>query len=477
MKFYDMISNYGKDILDELPNEIQNELKEIKFGNIGNSTTGILNDIWEVAKDKCKNYINTDWIENSGIKKDILFEDIKYHSIFTLFLSIINKDSEKKTIVDCIDEYGDLEEENSLGDNDVKKGNSPEYALTHFDDKFNEWVEILNDHEYSNGFDDSDLSNYFIKGIQGENAKDNDSLLVDIDPIIFYNVIKFWKECPYNKKYSSGMAFKKLNIFYNKFQDSIEELENNNIDKIDKIIQAYTIERLFNISFVYRLANYVSEKNRENIEKDINRNKEEIEKYKEKVEKDIEKYKEGTEEYKVELDKQGYYEDVARKSIKSFEKCNFILIPENYEIISADTLLVLSEIVSIPMVFCRNRYIEIINTAYERSIKDNEWVDNLRSGFSYLNDYMIPLLLRVYYYLIFSYMKSIYRNGDIDCFIKKLFKEYIKENSLKYSYEELIVDEKYKAKKHFGNEAFQVNVTKIVYNYKFFRGDFNKNEG
>lgn len=44
--------------------------------------------IWDKTKDICEKYIKTDWFQNWGIETNEIFQDIKFHVIFNIYLFI-----------------------------------------------------------------------------------------------------------------------------------------------------------------------------------------------------------------------------------------------------------------------------------------------------------------------------------------------------------------------------------------------------
>lgn len=548
MKFYDMPLNYDKEFFSEIPYDIVEVIKKLEFLELkNNDDTKFLNYIWGRTKEICKKYINTDFIKELGMKDNELFEDIKYHSIFTIYLAIINQNLAAKNIRECVDKYY----------NKSNKRNVDSYYLyINLHKKWLQWIKSMAKLNYNDGIIYSDFYYCFYQDLLKNNKEDKNEYDIYIDAEIFYETIKHWNDCPYNSKHSFGMTFTQLNKFYEK----LEEVVNKAGNTIDKTVKAFTIERLFNISFVYKLSKYVQEKFKKDIiylkcikymldlknmleikyrktdkedmvhyikriidgkndivnfilgvidKKDapyvkdlINKidiidiksvvqdimyleNIGEVKKILEKTRDIIERIEEIKENRKKEIrwnieyiiniiDKENKELDIQTLYLHNKLKTTpYIKAQMN----GAKRLIDLSEIVCIPMVFSRNKYIDIICSAYEANVSDDyTWGSTLKNNFLYMNNYMIPILSKVYNYLIFKYVKGKYNDEKkTPIYIEKLLRDNIEKNIEHYNIGETIIDNKYQFRNDLGTDAYQVNVTEIIYNYRFDRDVFENN--
>jgi hypothetical protein len=395
MLFYDMIK-IDDESATEIPCEIGEMIKNFQFVQIENNKICFLDYIWNICKSLCRKYTETEWIKSLGIDEDTLFEDIKNHSVLNMYLSFKNRNSEMLSMRQCIFRHYNIKE-NSVYDNGSINSTYTNFSKM-FKKLYSEFpTQIESDFAYC--FNESIL-------IKPYNNGEGRQVITNLDPSIFYEVIQNWKDCPYSNRHINGMTFKKLCKFYEYFEKYISKSNDN----IDNIIMVYTIERLFNISFIYHLSTYI---------KNLN----------------------------GEIDQQ----------------------------LQADILLSLSEIVSIPMVFNRNKYINSIFAKKDYGHIIN-WQVELKCQLYYLNSYIIPLLERVYYYLIFQYAQNNCQNNNKKSydFIEKHLKQYVEDNNEKYNYREAMIDNKYEFKNLIGDEPFQINVTEIIYNYKYERGAIEK---
>lgn len=418
MQFYDMIKGFDEENVDiniekiadnifyefinEMPLEIREIIKNIKFQQIDNNYVFSLDYIWSLCKNICKKYTDTEWIKNLETTEDTLFEDIKYHCILNIYLSIRNKNIKKISMRKCLYSYYGIEE-HSINDDTEKVNND----YPNFTKKFDRWVDEFSNFNYIDM--ETDFAYCFNESIFAKlnSQKTKKLVITNLDPKIFYEVINNWNDCPYSNKNVKGLTFEELYKFYYHFEKYIKEPNSD----IDKIIRAYTIERLFNISFINHLSKYLK--------------------------------------------------DVHKK------------IPSKME---AETLLLLSEIVSIPMVFSRNKYINLIHEKFDYKNLLSCQI-KLKSSIYYLTSYLMPLLLRVYYCLIFLYSKNTNIGNRCMCdLIEARLEKYINANREKYNYREAIIGDKHEFEKNIGNEPFQINITEIIYNYKYNRWAIDKNQ-
>lgn len=344
-----------------------------------------------------------------------------------------------KTIEEIADEYYEnlylLEEE------------EPQQIKERINDKFKAWLVFMESGDYSDGLLDSDLYYSFWEDFITRNEANNE-ILVYVDSFIFATVIENWDECPYNGKYKFGINFKKLYKFYDKLKNIII----NTDDEVEKIVRVYILERFFGISLISKLADYMLEL------KELNDAK-----YKDK----LEKYKSYNKEYVDIVDNEFKWQE-KKRILKNNIDDKFSYLIGNYGYLS-DLLLILSKIVAIPMVFSRDKYIEKISTSYEKNKTKFNKDLQLEYNLYYLNYYMIPLLSKVYYFILIQYI----RTYKID--MKSILEKYIKQNFQIYDYKKFCLKDKKSFEKKIG-EAFQINITEIIYNYNQGRIDF-KNDG
>lgn len=433
MKFYEMLSKYEEDIIDdEVPASIEEKLNNLSasfFDDIDASKHNVLEILWKKTISICDTYINTEWINNLGIDKKVLIEDIKEHSIFTFYLSIINKNSTPLTVKDSVNKY--------LLDYEQKKDYV--YNKKLFPDHLLSWLESIDggdcDINYIYNQLNSDFYLSFYKDFIDENQEfilTNDertdiinknsineiifNMLVPLDGEIFYEVIKSWNDCPYNFENKYGMLLSKLFKFHDKLGDIIKKEDNS----LNMTIKAYTIERLFNISFLCNLTEYLT------ATKDIN----------------------------------------GEKTL-SHDESNL-----------SGPLLVLHELLSIPMVFSRNKYIDSVFKSYKNHASF-DYNFKLRGNLFYLNSFLIPLLIKVYYYLIYSYFTYLsvkispaHENNYIENSLKSYIEEKLKSC---YNHDKLSITNKERLLKST-SEQFQINITQMFYTYEYDRYNLNKDE-
>ncbi|MCD2346861.1 hypothetical protein [Clostridium guangxiense] len=420
MKLYDMISiddyeiesELPENIYDKLTNPILNRLKKL---NVENKI--FLKEVWKISTEVCQEYINNKWIEYLGINTNDLLNDIRVHSILTIYLSIKNKDIEGKSLEEVADLYYDYNEEKKY----------PGYFSSKFKDTFEEFTNnaISND-----SFIGSDLYNCFLYKNKGK-----EDYKVYMDYKIFYEVIKNWDKCPFNRKNEFGMDFHELKVFYSVFEDYLKENDdifmyekynNNEVSKeeyngsetIVRISKMFYIERFFNVSFLDRLTKFINSK----------------------YDNDI---------------KNGEEESIARQK-------------------QAKRLLLLSEIASIPMIFSRNKYIDIFNAQYINTKVDFcISYDKFLNSLYYLNLYLIPLMTRVYYYLLFTY--TVITQNKSHNFIYNTLTNYINNNFEEYNYEEIASNVLDKFKDDEYSKALQINVTNKIYNFQYSRENIDLN--
>lgn len=563
MNFYDMFLESNSRIFNDIPSDITIEINKIK-----KLESDDLDKIWNITKIMCKNYIKTDYIEKLGIDVNELLEDIKFHSILNIYIVIKNKDKKDKSLKKLLEEYYD-------------KNFEMEDDYETFVNKFYDKIEKCKDNfccDKSNIYK-SDFYSFFYKIIENERKASYNFM----DFNILYYIIINNNKCPYNNEYLGGTTFKNIDRFYRSINNNLR----NNFDsngKLDHIIQDYTIERLFNISFLYSLSGYVNERLNRNIKliKYINYFKYvlEVKKiiHKKMIYKKIKYIKDTNIKIndlesiikdikdrkiifnRIELIRDTYdikkilaeilgednisiiknfidsiklrdiVDDLSLKSIKdtmSYEEknnledmanANIQSMKEILELIDIkiedieenhikidDTIILnliainridqglnklkymtkvnynstyirsteakrlsfLAEIVSIPLVFCRSKYIQSIDEYYKKKYDFTLAHSILTRNLLYLNSVLIPLLSRVYYISL-----CICKNNNENC-IRNLLGKYINKNESKYMLNK---------ESHYINDgtreynnAFEINATQIIYNYRNIRKSVDKN--
>jgi|GEM_PF-2214377 len=424
--FYEMLSRFEYDTFFELPNDIKDFpylLNKSQKIDLCNEDTSVLDSTWEKTKEICSKYINAKWINDLGIDKSDLTDDIKDHCIFVIYLSIINRNFEQKPIDKCFDEYYET----------TDMIDEPEKLRNSFNTNLDEWLDKIDKGDYSKGFSYSDMYYFLSEGYQKEEDGNN---FTNLYFEILYMIVNNWRANPYNIRNSGGMTFKQLFKYYRKFY--------NSKGIINRTIKTFTLERLFNFSFLMKLTEYVN--------KD----------YKQKVER----YKIGVEIYEGRLKDKCDQEHV-KGLMNGYDSIDSSAY-HNYKIYAANKLLILSEIASIPMVFSRDKYIDIFDKIYEDKIDEETWRTKLSCNIYYLNNYLIPLLARQYYLMLFYRYNN---EKDTHSIICNLLENYIKDNSSKYDYNKLLVNEN-NIQNDIESQALQVNATNIVYNYCNYRTNF-----
>ncbi|WP_207649435.1 hypothetical protein [Clostridium kluyveri] len=232
---YKEFNNFPSDIMDEI------DKHKFKLKNINNNY--FLDEIWKITIDICKKYIEAEWIKNLGIKKSLLTEDIKFHSILNIYLSIINKDLKGWSLDECADDYY-----TNICCSDKYSSKDLDDIIKNLKMKFPMWFQC--NKNCSNNY--SDFYRCFYEDILEKNRK-KDTILIYIYPEIFYTVIDLWRTCPYNPKKLHKINLKQLSSFHEKLHIIITKTNN----EFDKIIKSYIIERLFNISYIHTLYEYM----------------------------------------------------------------------------------------------------------------------------------------------------------------------------------------------------------------------------
>lgn len=424
MKFYEMIFDFDESSFDEgtfndqLPEDIITRLKNYKF-KIVDINKEMLDYIWEIVTDLCQKYIETKWINDLGIDRNVLLEDIKYHSVLIILLSKMSKNIPGISIKECASKYAESE---------GKVKNEKNICINEFCKKWNIWNDEVKVNTRFNKI--SKLQSI------GVHSKDTNKKYIHMDWKLFYKIIDKWKMCPYDEKYYFGMTLNELHTFYLVLEKLIKESENL---KVDKIIRVFIIERFFNIDFLVGLYGYI------NI---------------------------------------SYYSSIKGISLKNVfktpddnKKPNTDLVKlNNIQLNEGQRTLLLSNIVSIPMIFSRRKYINSINKEYEKKYDMNgevdvkkskkirlEFIDNL----FYLNNFLVPLLIRTYYDVLIMYLKYLCKGKEnrLEKF-DRLLKRYLEINYEKYCVDP-IPDNIWSTLSNNLEIALQANITKIIYDYDY----------
>jgi hypothetical protein len=393
MIFYDTVLNDNLwDDFDRLPecvkNKVGNILVELKSSNN-------LDKLWELVESICKEYIDIKLINDLEINKEELLEDMKFQIIFNIYLSLRNG-NEKKSIRECANKY-------YLDLNDKEDFESIFESLKN---NFVGWNYINRDNcEYY------DFFKLFYKNITNCNRKilsetDFNNIAVSIYPNIFCLIIDNWNTCPYNFKNLKGMNFDRLFRFYNKMKVIVESSRT----KLDKTVNAYAIERIFKFSYIYKLIKYMGNLYTEKIKKVFRDDIEDVGiilAYPEKYNKDVD-----------------YIYD---------SMCE---LPYNYRNNLGFVIRTLSIISSSPLVFSRDKYIEIINEIIVNKIKDGNIGIRIELFFKYINFYILPIMSIVYKYLI-AYFTNRNKISERD-----FVEEYILKNLEMYDYKKFNIKDK-----------------------------------
>jgi len=397
-----------KDVQKKLNNIINQEKKDNSFS---------IDDAWEITKNACVKYIETSWINGLGIDKNELLEDIKEYSIFTILYSYTQDDLKFKNTMQNIKEYCETH----------KEGKDPDNEYKNFNRKLNSCInEIFNNMHIVT----TDFYYCIESSLLPQNDNCREKYLIGMDFDIFYNIINNWKYCPYNRENLFGMEFKELYKFY----ENLEYIINITDNCVEQAMRAFIVERLFNISFINELSVCIDNK--------INDN-------------DIfdELYSMGITKVKgINPDKNSY-----------LNKYSSTMISKAYLVI------ILKELVSIPMVFSRNKYLKLI---IEQNKIVNECV--LNEMLVYLN-YLIMLLSKVYFDALNILLKKTNIALDIKERIKEECVNYIERNIKKFDYKSLMIHDVYKFK-YDGVKALEVNLTQIIYNYTYHNITLDNNQ-
>ena len=422
-------------MLDDLPEEILDEFECVEKSEFMSecieNESNVLDLLWEKINELNIKYINTTWIDNLGIDKKTLLKDIKLHCIFVMYFSLISKDSKGKGLDECFEDYY-----SKINDSD------PEKSKLKFEMNFKKFIIDFIDGNYKRGFFHSDFYYIFENGIDINRESSNEKILSYIEPLILHEILANWDTCPYNINNKKGMTFEGLLNYRKKY--NILMIEDK--DEIHNLIISFIVERLFHISFLNRLAEITGEEYEENIKKQSQNVR--MYKNKDKYTQD-EKYN-----YLLKIHYDSTYDN-----------------KDEYKILLASHLLMLTEIVSCPMVFFRNEYINMINKEYKDKLCDNYQILKLRSSFYYLNSFLIPFLVKQYYINLFNLFHDEKHMADEK--IKEILKEYLIKNLSHYNYRGLYKEVDNEKFKEFFTvatyEAFQINVTELIYNYSFGR--------
>ncbi|WP_326512263.1 hypothetical protein [Clostridium intestinale] len=506
MILHGMINNFNETIINDLPSDILKQLKNLKKERYTDNNSNLLGLIWDETEFVCNKFIDTDLL-NIEIDKSELLKDIKFHIIFNVYISILNKNKKPLSLRQCFSKNYDYTDDDTDFD----------YKYYNFDKKWVKSIKSIFSPDYNDWVGDSDFYSYFYKDSFDEYStftqrKRINQYAIYADPKLFYTVINSWNSCPYNKKNILGMNFSKLEKFYGELKNVVDLSHS----RLSKTINAYYIERIFNISFLKNLSEYIQNKFESELEYRIKY----IECYKiikllkhskiiklkiDKIYKFLKgKYKFINSPFKpdkealmkskiIRLTKEKIYKSsniyvsktIPYKDDEELDKIILNLLQEKYldinnperfpyinsQINASIRLMLSTQLLSIPMIFSRYNYIDIISTAYEKvDEKDIYWADRLKNKFLYLSNYILPLISKTYYYLLYTHFKDIYSTEEeVVNFIKDLLEDYIKNNFDYYNLNTIMInDEDRDIFRNIGSEAFQINVTELIYNYNYY---------
>lgn len=428
MIFYDTIVDNIYDIFDKLPSDIKDNIENYMY-ELKNHNNN-LDDIWKFTKNICQRYTNINLIKDLGINLKVLLEDIKFHSIFTIYLSLKDDNLHGKSIEECVNCYY----------SNIDKSDDFNKIFNHFKNDFNETFDCPeNDFRPWKSYNENyDFFKCLYKNILNHEGN-TDEISILIYPEIFYLIIHNFKTSPYINENLNNMYFKRLHAFYEKMEVLIKNPKNI----LDKTINGYAIERMFKFSFINALGNYIRELNNEKL-------------YKGKFSKQ-----------RVKDFTSGKVKDLCYVSAELGDLyCPFdstYRLSHRYRSNLDSVIGILANIASSPMVFSRNKYIKIIDKIIQDRIEEKYIDIKIKLFFQYINCYIIPLMINVYNYLI-SYFSNYHRLNK-----KDLIENYVNENlNEKYNYEEFIIVNKSIS---LGNkqmkEIFSNNVYKNIYSLDY----------
>lgn len=378
MNFVDTIYDVSMDTINYIPDELKMKINNIDMGFLYISKdTNILNNIWRIAYDLCKDNISMNYLTKVGFQEDMLFDDIKNHCIFTIFASIKFRNIPKKSLREILCDSKGITSKELFETND-------------YNEFYKKYKHFLNSIFNIDNFDFLDFCD----------CMDNSIAIASKGyKIEFYNsklftfFVENWIECPCINKNINNNSFERLCKYGSELIAIL--FKNSNELYEDKCLNAYVIERFFNISFINSLA--------------------------------------------------------------TFWKNEFINIKINNELF----MKYISQLASIPMIFSRDKYLNII---YNRK-KLNYEIDYVKRDFAlrYLNHQVLPIITKVYYYLINLYARHLHSEDyQIVNYIEQQITEYINGNKDKYQYENIINGIKTLNNSSVSPEM-QLNMSKLIY--------------
>lgn len=430
MEFYEISDAlFSNDLFEEnafkkLPEDIRKNIRKFQSDICKNnrviSKAKALNSIWNIVEDICEDYIKIDWFSNLGIDKKELKEDIKNHAIFMIFLALENRNEKVKSINENLKPY--LEEKRSRKKSKDKFKNDLEKWLKNEKGNYmyREWLDFkIKEFEC----EDND---------ENDKCKDIGEKYVDSSFDIFYKTFSEWKNCIFNERHYYGIEFNKLVKFYNLL------IDNRDGFNINQIKENFMVERYFSGNFICDIYNYL------------------IGEYFKAIKSvDIERNAHALEIHKL----------------------------DNIQVNEAEKLFYLVQLANTPLVFARSKYIDNICKKYdiESNYKEGELYNiskyiskscKFEGELFYLNRYLIPIMIKTYYSLLWLYMN---RGIELEPIIetRKTLIMYINENSKIYNINKI---DKWKYRNNYIAKAMQVNLThtffrycgeqKVIYNYE-----------
>ncbi|AKA67297.1 hypothetical protein [Clostridium scatologenes] len=163
-----------------------------------------------------------------------------------------------------------------------------------------------------------------------------------------------------------------------------------------------------------------------------------------------------------------------------YELSYFIFKEHKEEIKNPSGVLMdFSNLVSIPMIFSRNKYINMIFNSYKNqeittsTNKEGNHRENLKLVINYLNYWVLSLMQSVFYNLIFLYSKK--NRIDVDYYIESLLVKYIESNRRQYQITDIIGDISNLKNLELPKEI-EINITELIYNFQYDRLIIEKGE-
>ncbi len=402
------------DIVATLPNEILEDLKTIKqdlfLGMCHDDMNLILNEIWKITIDKCKNHIQIDELIRIGINSDELLGDTKAHIIFTIFMSFKYRENIWKSFNRFISNAHDMTSREFYHNKGSGGGGYGKKFLNMiseiYEDKTNDSKRNIQTSEFYYCIDNTFKLN--------EKGKKNGYLVNFKDEKLFLSILDNWKKaCPYSKKNSQGISFEKLNQFGRELKEQTVELYTKHADYC---LRAYAIERLFKLSFLYELSSHIRD---------------------------------------------SYKENYSRAAGPLKELANITAFPM---IFSSNRYI---EKIHNAVFRTKHKDHGSIKAFLEAQTR-LEGVIDVEAHIRYFSEYVFYLLQSVFYYLLLLYeeAKSSQNGERINAsIIEQYLEQYIESNKEQYQYDNILhnID---RLDIYCIPEEVQVNITELVYNYE-----------